>query len=320
MPLDLDQLLEPISADEPFGPELRYETAFQQVRDALAQADAAPSAGPIRWSEHRPSILELCERGRDLRVWVWLTRLDLASEGIAGLADGLELIVAGLDRHWDDLPPIDLESQDPSERFAERINAFLPLGATHNRYQDPHDVPPDGQAASGSAAAKRTTPRLRLLNDEMQATLARGEAGLPAQVARALAALDRIEALFRDRMPGREDPQLGFEFLRGRLTGAAGGPAVNGDARSHTTPTMAEGLASGPVRSRSEVVRALDLVLDYYRTNEPASPVPLLVARAKRLVNMSFLDAIKELAPSGLKELQGIAGRVDDGKAEVKAG
>lgn len=318
MSLDLDQLLEPISAGEPFGPELRYEQAFQQIRDSLAQADAAPSAGPIRWSEHRQSILELCERGRDLRVWVWLTRLGLTSEGVSGLADGLELIVAGLERHWDDLPPIDLESDDPSERFAERINAFLPLGATHNRYQDPHDVPPDGQAASGSAA-RRTPPRLRLLNDEMQAALARGGTALPAQLGRALAALDRIEALFRDRMPGREDPQLGFEFLRGRLTAAAA-PAANGDARSQVATSTSDNQASGPVRSRSEVVRALDLVLDYYRSNEPASPVPLLVARAKRLVNMSFLDAIRELAPSGLKELQGIAGKVDDGKSEVKAG
>jgi type VI secretion system protein ImpA len=56
------------------------------------------------------------------------------------------------------------------------------------------------------------------------------------------------------------------------------------------------------------VLRALDQVLEYYRAHEPSSPVPLLVKRAKRLVSMSFLDAIKDLAPTGLKELQAVAG------------
>ena len=62
------------------------------------------------------------------------------------------------------------------------------------------------------------------------------------------------------------------------------------------------------------VVAALDRVLDYYARHEPSSPVPLLVGRAKRLVSMSFFEAIKELAPSGLKELQTLAGSGDEAK------
>jgi type VI secretion system protein ImpA len=53
-------------------------------------------------------------------------------------------------------------------------------------------------------------------------------------------------------------------------------------------------------------------VLEYYKGNEPSSPVPLLVQRAKRLVPMSFVDAMKELAPAGLKELQAVSGHTDE--------
>jgi type VI secretion system protein ImpA len=68
------------------------------------------------------------------------------------------------------------------------------------------------------------------------------------------------------------------------------------------------------VTSRDDVVRALNLVLDYYKANEPSSPVPLLVQRAKRLVPMSFMEAIKDLAPAGLKEMQAVTGNTDEKK------
>ena len=70
----------------------------------------------------------------------------------------------------------------------------------------------------------------------------------------------------------------------------------------------------GIIASRDDVVRALDRVLDYYRAHEPSSPVPLLVQRAKRLVPLSFLDAMRELAPAGLKELQAVAGTAEEKK------
>jgi type VI secretion system protein ImpA len=36
--------------------------------------------------------------------------------------------------------------------------------------------------------------------------------------------------------------------------------------------------------------------------------VPLLLQRAKRLVNKNFLEAVQDLSPSGLTEVQTIAG------------
>jgi predicted component of type VI protein secretion system len=37
--------------------------------------------------------------------------------------------------------------------------------------------------------------------------------------------------------------------------------------------------------------------MSYYRSNEPGSLVPMLAERAKRLVSMSFFEALAEVAP-----------------------
>jgi type VI secretion system protein ImpA len=52
----------------------------------------------------------------------------------------------------------------------------------------------------------------------------------------------------------------------------------------------------------------LDLVLDYYRREEPSSPIPLLLERIKKLVPMNFLDLMAELAPAGVPEFKALAG------------
>ena len=119
-----------------------------------------------------------------------------------------------------------------------------------------------------------------------------------------------LEALFRERFGAAGDPQLGFGELTRRLRSLRDRAEPQEEAQD-AGPPRANGHANGAVRSRDEVVAALDRVLDYYSLHEPSSPVPLLVGRAKRLVSMTFLDAIKELAPGGLKELQAVSGAGD---------
>ena len=65
---------------------------------------------------------------------------------------------------------------------------------------------------------------------------------------------------------------------------------------------------SGPIQTREDVIRLLDQVNDWYSKYEPSSPVPILLNRAKRLVNKNFLEAVQDLSPSGVTELQTIAG------------
>ena len=89
----------------------------------------------------------------------------------------------------------------------------------------------------------------------------------------------------------------------GTSDGTNGVPAEAAEA-----PTMA---LRGEVRSRDDVLRAIDAICAYYARAEPSSPVPLLLQRCRRMVTMSFVDILKEMLPESVAGLQKIAGKTD---------
>jgi type VI secretion system protein ImpA len=175
---------------------------------------------------------------------------------------------------------------------------------------------------------RRAGRNLADLASDLDAAMQRAASDPASQGASAAAraAMASIAETFTTRFGPGNDPQLGFEVLLDRLDQLdrrLGQPSADGldrPASPHrgALPTGARTppgfQTSGAIESRDDVARALDLVLDYYKTNEPSSPVPLLIQRAKRLVSMSFMDALRDLAPAGMKELQAIAGVADEKK------
>lgn len=70
--------------------------------------------------------------------------------------------------------------------------------------------------------------------------------------------------------------------------------------------------SSGEIRGRSDIVLTLERLCRWYVANEPASPVPALLERAKRLVSQDFLSLLVELAPGGVEQFRNLAGIRDD--------
>jgi type VI secretion system protein ImpA len=68
----------------------------------------------------------------------------------------------------------------------------------------------------------------------------------------------------------------------------------------------------GPVTSRQDVEKMLDRIIEFYEQSEPASPIPLLARRLRKMVPMTFLQLMEEMAPSGLKEVRSLAGATDE--------
>ncbi len=68
------------------------------------------------------------------------------------------------------------------------------------------------------------------------------------------------------------------------------------------------------IGSREEVVKCLDLVVDFYDRTEPSSPIPHLARRVRKMVHMDFVEHMEDLAPSGLKEFRLLAGLTDSKK------
>ncbi len=82
-----------------------------------------------------------------------------------------------------------------------------------------------------------------------------------------------------------------------------------------TEPTASEVRRRDMIEDRRDVLRFLELICAYYDKNEPASPVPLLLKRAMRLVEMNFLEILQDMAPTGLAQAQLLTG---GGAGEVK--
>jgi type VI secretion system protein ImpA len=94
---------------------------------------------------------------------------------------------------------------------------------------------------------------------------------------------------------------------------AAAGPDAAADAAAGpdaaarpATPAAAP--ITGEINSRADVVRMLDKILAYYQRNEPSSPVPMLIERAKRLAPKSFFEIMEELAPESVNQLKILRG------------
>jgi type VI secretion system protein ImpA len=66
---------------------------------------------------------------------------------------------------------------------------------------------------------------------------------------------------------------------------------------------LADAGADGDIHSRDDVARLLDRICEYYALEEPGSPVPMLLQRAKRLINMNFIELMSELSPQGSAEI-----------------
>jgi len=309
MPLDVGALLQPIQDHAPCGPSLRDEKAFESL---LVQSR---SESRVDWARSADTISKLVRMGHDLHVWIWLCRASMISEGLAGLADGLALVAAGLEKYWETLPPLINDETAPRDRYLPRVLALTELGIT-NFQVNLRDL---GQSG-------RTLNDLRADLDKIVEQVPPNET-TRAALARCLKSIADIEKVFAQHMANGDDPQLGFDLLLEKLNAIERKLAAVQNVQDAGAPTAINGVQSGSmqiaahgsaapaqVKTRDDVIRVLDLVLEYYLAHEPSSPVPLLVKRAKRLVFMNFIDALKDLAPTGLKELQTVAGIPDDKK------
>jgi type VI secretion system protein ImpA len=123
MPLR-DDLLNPISGDNPGGTNLRYAPLYDKIKEARRQDDDAPQG---EWQRERKiadykQVIKLAgdalaAQSKDLQLAVWLTEAMLHQEGFPGLQQGLQLLRGLMESFWDTLYP-EVEDGDLELRSA----------------------------------------------------------------------------------------------------------------------------------------------------------------------------------------------------------
>lgn len=315
--------------------------ASQQMGDAINEGE------PPNWREVRGASIDLFSRTKDLGVAMVLLSALLNQEGITGLRDGLALVKGLLETHWDHLhPQLDPDDDnDPLERMnlvsslaappyqpgdprkfqqtlrqaplatSRRLGTFslrdvlLATGEINPREGEnvPDMVLIEGAFADtdieelkarGDAAAE-ALELSRSLNDWITTKVGATQApDLDPWIKAVKAVADVLsQQLLKRGIGAEEEPDTDAGDP------GSGGPPAAGGGAAPQGPAL-----SGSIRSREDVLRALEKVVEYYTRNEPSSPVPLLIRRAQKLVTMNFIEAITDLSPAALDQLRVIGG------------
>ena len=62
------------------------------------------------------------------------------------------------------------------------------------------------------------------------------------------------------------------------------------------------------INNNQDVIKALNLISDYYRKKEPSSPIPLLIERVIGLVGKDFMEVLQDMAPNGVEQVEFLRG------------
>lgn len=232
LPEPVAQLLEPISAEAPCGVDLRYDPAFDQLRELRREDDTSLPTGVwssaikrAQWPEQEKlATLLLRERSKDLMLCAWLGEAWLHLRGMDALPDSLALVAGLCERYPEDLYPR-AEDGDQSwrviplewlvRRYSEILLTRVPLLASN---QD--DLPPisldrwrrlqvqqvlanDTKGAKASAEAARGEQKK--LSEQIRATPLSYWLGSQGSLLLSLEHLQRLEA-WSDAYLGNQAP------------------------------------------------------------------------------------------------------------------
>jgi type VI secretion system protein ImpA len=333
--IDINGLVKDLSPDSPCGENLEYDPAFGELERAArgkeeqSLGDAVVAAEPPDWRDVRKRSLELFARTLDLRVAVYLARASLNTDGVAGFADGLSLVRALLERYWSCVHP-QLDPDDDNDPTF-RVNTIATLCDRTATLLALQDVP----LVSSRALGRFSLRQIQISAGEQAATAGEGES-VPDQatinaafmdadaaevqatadcVTRSLGDLVAIDAILMEQAGAAHAPDLSalqdmLKHMQSILNRHVAQPGPDAETAADAGQPGAAPVraAAGEINSREDAVRMMDKISQYFERTEPSSPIPLLMNRAKRLVSMSFMDILKDLAPNGVAQAASIGG------------
>lgn len=342
MGLSIEALSKPVSEEFPCGENLEYDPKFMELVnlfEAKPKAGAAVEEGDDSdsgpdWRGIERLANELSGKTRDLRIQAYAALAAIHTSGLPAFRDNLKAIKIYLADFWDSVhPQLDPDDDnDPMFRAntLEILNEYslISLGLEHVKLielrglgiftprsvalAEGKETPLEGEEvpevnlvrqafASAEpeqlAELKTAVSDIHTLFDEINGVWVEktgDSAGL--MLSNATKAMGRIDTIVREYGPDAGDAVAGdVEMGEGGEVPAAGGAA-------------AVQAISGTVNSRADVVKALDRVCDYYAAHEPSSPIPLLLRRAQRLVEKSFMEILEDMAPDGVTAAKLVSG------------
>jgi type VI secretion system protein ImpA len=343
--MDVAKLLEPHGDDTPSGENLEYDPAFVEMELSAQPGEERQEGDKILEAEDPDfgDVVKKAEavlgRSHDIRAAVFYAEAVLHTRGLSGFAEATAFVRGCLETYWETCHP-ELDEDDDNDPTM-RINAVQGLNGSDTvvralRRASLTDSRMFGklnlrmiEIADGSVP---TTPNMTDIPDSSSIGAAFQDTDsdeLTALLAAALSAAEdikAIDAVFVDKTPGQgpdlEEVQKTLKQIVRRLSDATGSDGVvledgaaeaAGDGADTGAGAVRSGGGGGGINTSADVTNALDRIIAYYQRNEPSSPLPILLERAKKLVNADFLTIMKEIAPQGVDQVNNVGGIQGDG-------
>lgn len=323
MALDVEALLAPVPGDDPVGADLSYDAVRQEIESAFERSISDDGGdGEVDWRNVIDLITAQSERTKDVWLAVYLCRAGARSGQAETVEAGAQCLAGLFERYWEQVHP-QLEEyglqgrKAPCEsltRLAEFLNPLRRMvlvshprlgeysGADFERFREGAEGE-DGYGMFRAALQDLGPEPLELALARIagiEEGIRRADAVLTAEAGNetgtnftpayeVLASMRRAVAHFSPTSAAEPEP-AGDD-------GYAAGDSISGEPESG-------GRMAGRIGSREDVLRAMDMIAEYYRLREPASPVPLALARARSWVNADFLSILEDIAPAGMEDVR----------------
>lgn len=334
--MDIETLLQDRSGDQPSGENLEYDPDFvamelaAETKDEQQMGDDVIAAVDPDFSAVKSNALSLLERSHDLRVALRLAEAELRTVGLSAFAEVAVYVKRCLEERWDTCHP-ELDADDNDDPTM-RVNAVMSLVDQNGLLKSLRMAPlansrafgqfshRDIEIASGVRAAPsdmEVVPSMDAIRAGFQDSDADELAELQVQLNSCRESINAIDAVFDEKTPGVGPDLTPIKSVLNeqiKMIAEHSGVAMADEGEPEAmdnddAPVAAVSAGTvGGINTPNDVINALDRIMDYYARNEPSSPLPILLQRAKKLVNADFMTIVKDMAPSGIDNVNVIGG------------
>jgi type VI secretion system protein ImpA len=323
------ELKQPLSSDAPCGEDLEDSQLLASFDAFRLFGQSVPLNPAPVWRDLEAKSRAAMERSKDFRLLAHFGAAVLRTEGLPAFLGSLGVAAQWLDQYWAQVyPRVDEDAilrKNVLNSFADRMAVVdgvrrLPivrhpqLGAFSLR---------DFEIATGQLPTPEgeEAPDADRMHAAFAASPVEELTTLQSSAVAALDALKRIESKMREE--GGSEAAPTFDPLVSQLVQlqriVTQALAVHPGVADAATPVDDSAAATAGVQtprsgslhainSRQDAIRALDAVAAWFRQNEPSSPIPLFIERAKRLVAKDFLEVLADIAPDALEQARSAGG------------
>lgn len=336
--MDIDSLLQPVSATSNCGDYLCYYHVYDQLKELRREDDARLSQGiwqiePKRanWKEVIQLSCELLKtRSKDLQIAMWLTEALTVEKGFEGFNEGLKLIHSLCEKFWDEIyPSIDWENHSYSYRIAPFL--FLADKISERIFLIPLTNPNDSIVYSLSDwIAARRNLQIKNYKGISLKTIEKQVATTPLQVFEknlrevneAIANINAIKSFLDEKC---SEESLSFKSLMDSLEDIKRITGKVVDVRTQQQIKLAKlentNISSNEIPSESnsedstqkkgptlnQAYSALNEIAAFLEEKQPQSPASTLVKLACQIGKKSFQELLELNMQSGVSVLNTIS-------------